>query len=53
MVGNTLSDMRFGKQLGMFTVFIPSTHPGITASHPDIDMVIDSLQELSVLISNR
>lgn len=53
MVGNTLSDMRFGKNLGMFTVFIPSTHPELSAEHPDIDIVIESLQQLSELIANR
>jgi D-glycero-D-manno-heptose 1,7-bisphosphate phosphatase len=53
MVGNTLSDMRFGKNLGMFTVFIPSTHPEISADHSDIDMVVESLQQFSELIANR
>ncbi len=53
MVGNTLSDMRFGKNLGMYTVFVPSTHPELTDDHPDIDMVIESLQALSVWIANR
>jgi D-glycero-D-manno-heptose 1,7-bisphosphate phosphatase len=53
MVGNTLSDMRFGKNLGMFTIFIPSTHPEITTSHPDVDLVLDGLHALPDWISNR
>lgn len=53
MVGNTLSDMRFGKNLGMFTIFIPSTQPEITDAHPDVDLVLDGLHALSDWISNR
>lgn len=34
MVGNTLSDMQFGKNLGMYTVFIPSTLPDLPFPHP-------------------
>jgi D-glycero-alpha-D-manno-heptose 1-phosphate guanylyltransferase len=37
MVGNTLSDMQFGKNLGMTTVFIPSTLPDTPFPHPLMD----------------
>jgi D-glycero-D-manno-heptose 1,7-bisphosphate phosphatase len=47
MVGNTLSDMMFGKNLGMFTVFIASTRPEIILPHPQIDLRFNSLLEFS------
>ncbi|HVI46665.1 MAG TPA: HAD-IIIA family hydrolase [Chitinophaga sp.] len=37
MVGNTLSDMQFGKTLGMQTAFITSTLPDTPFPHPLID----------------
>lgn len=43
MVGNTLSDMRFGKACGMYTIFILSNKPLPDIPHPDIDMVLPSL----------
>lgn len=50
MVGNTLSDMKFGKQLGMKTVFIPSTKPDQAFPDPLIDFKCDSLLEFSKII---
>ena len=47
MVGNTLSDMQFGKTLGMITVFIPSTKPKPSLPHPLIDFVFDDLLSLA------
>ncbi|PUZ26042.1 phosphatase [Chitinophaga parva] len=43
MVGNTLSDMQFGKNLGMYTVFIPSTLPDLPFPHPLQDARYESL----------
>ncbi len=43
MVGNTLSDMEFGKQLGMTTVFIPSTKPQLPFPHPLMDARFNDL----------
>ncbi|KAA2243017.1 HAD-IIIA family hydrolase [Chitinophaga agrisoli] len=43
MVGNTLSDMEFGKQLGMTTVFIPSTKPQLAFPHPLMDARFNDL----------
>jgi D-glycero-D-manno-heptose 1,7-bisphosphate phosphatase len=37
MVGNTISDMHFGRNAGMYTVFLPTTHPGTEMPHPSID----------------
>lgn len=47
MVGNTMSDMQFGKTLGMFTVFIPSTKPMPALPHPLVDIVCQDLAELA------
>lgn len=47
MVGNTLGDMQFGKNQGMRTVFIPSTHPELPFPHPLMDERYDSLLEFS------
>lgn len=45
MVGNNPSDMQFGRNAGMYTVFIKSTRPGQELPHPDIDLAFDSLQD--------
>lgn len=47
MVGNTLSDMQFGKKLGAHTVFIPSTKPMPQLPDPLIDAVYQSLWHLA------
>jgi histidinol-phosphate phosphatase family protein len=43
MIGNKLSDMRFGRNAGMYTVFVATTHPETEFPHPDIDLRFDSL----------
>ncbi|MBU3714124.1 MAG: HAD-IIIA family hydrolase [Ferruginibacter sp.] len=43
MIGNTLSDMGFGRNLGTFTVFLPTTRPDVDTSDPRIDMTANSL----------
>jgi len=50
IVGNTLSDMNFGKNLGMKSVFIPSTQPQHTFPHPLMDARCNSLFDFSLLI---
>lgn len=47
MVGNKLSDMRFGRAAGMFTVFVASTNPEVPFPHPDVDLRFDSLQQFA------
>ncbi|RAJ82171.1 D-glycero-D-manno-heptose 1,7-bisphosphate phosphatase [Chitinophaga dinghuensis] len=47
MVGNTLGDMQFGRNLGMKTVFIPSTLPDIQLPHPLIDQRCSSLLDFA------
>ena len=43
MIGNKLSDMRFGRGAGMYTTFLATTNPEIPFPHPDIDLRYDSL----------
>ena len=45
MVGNTLSDMKFGQQLGMFTVFLTTTRPEVDINDAHIDHVCSSLPQ--------
>lgn len=44
MVGNNISDMKFGRHAGMFTVFLSTTIPDMELPHPDIDLSFDSLE---------
>jgi len=43
MVGNTISDMEFGRNLGVYTVFLPTTRPEVDLKDNRIDAVYDSL----------
>ncbi len=47
MVGNNLSDMEFGRNAGMYTVFVRTTHPDQTFPHPAIDRIYDSLPDFA------
>jgi histidinol-phosphate phosphatase family protein len=52
MVGNKLSDMEFGRNIGAVTVFIPSTNPETPFPHEMIDERVDSLYELAKRLHN-
>lgn len=44
MVGNTLSDMKFGRNLGVaMNIFLPTTRKNVPVDHDDIDMVFKDL----------
>ncbi len=53
MVGNTTSDMQFGRNLGMFTVFIPSTKPMPDLPHLLIDLVSTDLFALAKALQKQ
>lgn len=54
MVGNTLSDMEFGKKLGLFTIYLPTTRGLPQMPNPLIDAVFPSLLEVAkALQKNR
>ncbi|UAY53640.1 D-glycero-alpha-D-manno-heptose-1,7-bisphosphate 7-phosphatase [Ferruginibacter albus] len=43
MVGNTIGDMEFGRNLGVKTVFLPTTRPDVKLNDARIDAVYNSL----------
>ena len=43
MIGNSISDMEFGRNLGMYTIFLQTTKPQFYDSHPAIDIAFPSL----------
>lgn len=47
MVGNKLSDMGFGRNAGMKTVFLATTDPETPFPHPDIDHGFDTLADFA------
>ncbi|MEO7923149.1 MAG: HAD-IIIA family hydrolase [Chitinophagaceae bacterium] len=47
MIGNKHSDMLFGRNAGMYTVFVATTNPAIPFPHPDIDLYLASLPEFA------
>ncbi len=47
MVGNTVSDMEFGRNLGVYTVFLPTTRPEVKLDDERIDAVYASLHEFA------
>jgi histidinol-phosphate phosphatase family protein len=47
MVGNNISDMEFGRNAGMHTVFLRTTHPGQELPHPAIDLAFDTLADFA------
>ncbi len=51
MVGNTISDMEFGRNLGVYTVFLPTTRPEVEFTDTRIDLVFDSLIAFATNIS--
>jgi len=52
MVGNKPGDMKFGRNAGMFTVFITTTNPEQPFPHPDIDLRFNSLYEFAQAIQS-
>ena len=43
MVGNTIGDMEFGRNLGIKTIFLPTTRADVAFDDARIDAVYDSL----------
>ena len=43
MIGNNISDMQFGRNAGMYTVFLTTTNKEISLPHPDIDLIFPDL----------
>jgi D-glycero-D-manno-heptose 1,7-bisphosphate phosphatase len=51
MVGNRPSDMAFGKNAGMHTVFVATTHPQTEDPHPQIDLRFNNLLEFAQTVA--
>ena len=47
MVGNKPSDMLFGRNAGMYTVYLTTTHPNQEFPHTDIDIVFPTLMDFA------
>ncbi|HEY4935718.1 MAG TPA: HAD family hydrolase [Puia sp.] len=47
MVGNNISDMLFGKNAGMKTVFLQTTKPVLELPHEDIDLHFNNLDDFA------
>lgn len=47
IVGNKPSDMLFGRNAGLYTVFIKTTNPDHLLPYPDIDLAFDSLVDFA------
>ena len=52
MVGNNVSDMEFGRNAGMYTVFLTTTHPELELPHPAIDLAFGSLEDFAKALHN-
>jgi D-glycero-alpha-D-manno-heptose 1-phosphate guanylyltransferase len=50
MIGNNISDMQFGRNCGMYTVFLKTTSPDLVLPHPDIDLAFNSLTEFAAAL---
>lgn len=51
MVGNRPSDMNFGRNAGLHTVFLATTHPETSFPDPSIDFRFNHLLEFAIAIS--
>jgi D-glycero-alpha-D-manno-heptose 1-phosphate guanylyltransferase len=47
IVGNNISDMRFGRNAGIHTIFVSTTTKNIQLPHPDIDLLFESLADFA------
>jgi D-glycero-alpha-D-manno-heptose 1-phosphate guanylyltransferase len=47
MIGNNISDMQFGRNSGMYTVFLKTTTPDLVLPHPDIDLAYNALTDFA------
>ena len=50
MVGNTISDMKFGRNLGVKTIFLPTTHPEVDLKDTLIDDVYPTLFDFATAL---
>jgi D-glycero-D-manno-heptose 1,7-bisphosphate phosphatase len=51
MVGNNISDMKFGKAAGMYTVLLKTTGSQVELPHPLVDLQYDTLAQFADALS--
>ena len=52
MVGNNLSDMFFGKNAGMITVYLQTTSPDLKLPHSAVDLYFENLDAFALTLKN-
>jgi histidinol-phosphate phosphatase family protein len=53
IAGNKLSDMQFGRNAGMHTAYIATTHPEVAADHPLVDLRFDNLPAFAKALTRK
>jgi len=53
IVGNRTSDMNFGRNAGVYTVFVATTHPEVPYPDPKIDLRFNSLFEFANAVDGK
>ncbi|HEX6914069.1 MAG TPA: HAD-IIIA family hydrolase [Chitinophagaceae bacterium] len=53
IAGNKLSDMNFGRNAGMYTAYIATTHPEVTAENPMVDLRFNSLADFAAALKTK
>jgi len=53
MIGNKLSDMQFGRNAGMNTVYLATTNPEVSFTHPNIDFRFNTLFEFATALITK
>jgi histidinol-phosphate phosphatase family protein len=52
MIGNNISDMEFGRNAGMYTVFLKTTQPDLSLPQPSIDLDYNGLLNFAEAVNN-
>ncbi len=50
MIGNKLSDMMFGRNAGMYTIYVDTTNPEVSNPHAAIDFRFKNLLEAAIAL---
>ncbi|MCY7421973.1 MAG: HAD-IIIA family hydrolase [Chitinophagaceae bacterium] len=53
IIGNNLSDMEFGRNAGMITLFVATTNPGVMLPDPLINYRFEDLYQAAVYLAKR
>jgi histidinol phosphatase-like enzyme len=53
IVGNNISDMDFGRNGGIYTVFVKTTHPDVALPHPAIDLAFNTLPDFAKALQTK